>query len=288
MDRKANWRRIVAAIVCVAAAIAFLALWWFLKVRSMGIAAGISLFPMPLLIGVTLGLLARLIGGEASWWSPMFTSFVTLCASLLGMAIQHSIDVAPRLKQMAAAAYDETRAYAEDAVWATDDEQLRGVIASNQVAIVGMIASSPRGQSSEQFRAQRVFAHVNWIASRHRARGGRDRTILDATRVVKAPYLLKDLVRMACHEPIPDDSLADYEIHELPMLREILDGRFTRAAFEQYVIETVEPQLTLKVLMSRGFGPGVGFATLIGAICAYRLASGRSESEEIVHDDAVG
>jgi hypothetical protein len=236
---------------------------------------------MPLFIGITLGLVARKIGGEATWWTPIFVSFVTLCAGLLGMAIQHYIDVAPRLKHMAAAAYDETVAYAEDAVWAMDDEQLRGVIASNQVAIVGMIASAPRGQSSEEFRAQRVFAHVNWIASRHHIRGGRDRTLLDATRVFRAPYLMKDLVRMACHDPIPDDSLADYEIHELPMLREILDGRFTRAAFEQCVIETVEPQLTLKPLMSRGFGPGVGIATLIGAICAYRLTSPRGESEDV-------
>jgi hypothetical protein len=281
IDPKANWKRIVAAIVCAAAAVAFLALWWFLKVGSMGIIAGISLFPMPLLIGITLGVLAKCIGGEPSWWSPIFISLVTLCASLLGMAIQHYVDVQPRLKQMATAAYDETVAYAEDAVWAMDDDQLRGVIASNQVAIVGMIASAPRGQSSEQFRAQRVFAHINWIASRHHLRYGRDRTILDATRVFRPPYLMKDLVRFACNEPIADDSLADYEIHELPMLREILDGRFTRAAFEQCVIETVQPQLTIKFLMSRGFGPGIGIATLLGAIVAYRLTAPRGESEEI-------
>jgi hypothetical protein len=285
IDRKASWKRIVAAIVCAAAALAFLALWWFLKVRSMHWTSGISLFPMPLLMGVTLGILAQRTGGNGGWWSPIFVSLVTLCASLLGIAIQHYIDVAPRLKKMAAVAYDETVAYAEDAIWAMDDEQLRGVIASNQVAVVGMIASSPRGQTSDQFRAQRVLAHINWIASRQmtlHGQGGRDRTLLEATRVVRAPYLLRDLVRMVCNQPIPDEELADFQIHELPMLREILDGRFTRAAFEQCVIETVQPQLTLKFLMSRGFGPGVGFATLIGAICAYRLTSPRSESEEVV------
>lgn len=275
-------RKILAVAACLLIALGGLAGWYWLK-RHMGVTwLEVSLFFMPLVIGVAIGCAARWCNPEGSFGVAAVAGMLTLLVGLAGGALQHKVDVDVRLHQYAAATYDETLEYAKATIpLQADDEQLRHYMQSNQVAAVGELADRTPGDGLEDYWSTRNMIHFNWIAARQigvYGQGGRDRTLLEASQVLAGNFFMDDVLRSMAKEPVTDENLSRFRQEELPFLKKLQDRRITRDDFEMELSDAVRAGLRWNLMIFRGIGPLIGFCTFAGMICAHRLA-GREKAE---------
>ena len=153
---------------------------------------------MPLLIGLAVGFGIRFCRADGTFSLASFAVVLVLLSGFVGSAFQLKIMFEHRLKIMAEAAFDETLGYAKHTVPAeADDEALRRFMANNEVSVIGRLTPVDGQRHRYNYWEARNFIHLHWIASRNIIlydQGGADKTIWEASRVLKEYVFLDDVV----------------------------------------------------------------------------------------------
>jgi len=274
----------IAAVACVLTSLVGLGGWYWLKLWSLDFWRELSFPFMPVLIGVS-------VGGVARWWTPAgtfglagFAAMLTLVASLVGVAMQSRVCIDSQLPEIASAVYEETIEYARATDGQPDEELLRKAMASTPVSVIGRLAAGETSEPSIDYWSRRNLIHVNWILSRGMVvygQGGPDRAIFDSTSLVKDVVFVDQEVSRLAGEPVPDEDIPRFRRDELPYLERLLHDQISRPAFETSLIAGVRSRISWGALAFHGFGPFLGLGILWGMIIAYRLARRYSEIEDI-------
>jgi hypothetical protein len=282
----ANTRRQLLAFFAGAlVALLGLFIWYELKVAVMSSWwGGISIFFMPTIIGLGVGITMRSLRSEGTFGLAGSAAFVTFIAGLLGMAVQHWINVDRQLHKLAKATYNETLDYAKSTIAILDEKKLREALANNETAVVARLVTKNFNGSSKEFWFRRNYVHFHWLAARQiiiAGQGGADRTIWEATKVIEDGPFLDDVIRTLAKKPVTDADLSIFKEMELPFLRKLADGEIQQPEFETPLVKTVTGQINATLLISRGFEPFTAGFVVVGCIVAFKLVREISETELI-------
>lgn len=251
-----------------------LLLWWWLKLATMSSYIGFSLFFMPLLIGVAVGLVVRLSTQRRGYILAGLAVAMVTVAGLAGMGMQHFLEVDEYLQRMAGVTYDETLHYAQWSAKMQTTNEVRAMMAKSDVAILGRMASHEEFTRIEDFWFVRNMMHLNWVASRRivgYGQSGPAKTILEASRVADSPWLMRQMVEAYGKNPIADTEVAHFFKWEQPVLEQVALGDISRASFERPLVEVVRSNLHWQTLVSSGFGPISGSFLMFGCLVAHLL-----------------
>jgi hypothetical protein len=283
------WRQMLTVVACLVVTALVLAVWYWLKIHTLGTWIEMSFFFMPIVIGLAVGWVTRRCSPEGGFRVASFAVALTLLAGLAGMAVQHRITVDCFLRRVVAAVYEETLDYAKTTVLAENDEQLRPVLSSREIAVVGRLAAGVTNEPALSYEQKRNLIHVNWIISRRQVLRrsplggiqGMEAPIWEATRIVPDAYYLDELIAKLVKEPVADGELVRFRNQELPGLKQLVDNRMPRRDFEQSLVALTESRMSWNSLAFQGLGPLSGICIAAGVMIAYYLARQPEDNELI-------
>ncbi|MEW6306828.1 MAG: hypothetical protein AB1705_25465 [Verrucomicrobiota bacterium] len=244
----------------------------------------VSIFFLPLAIGLAVGWNARLFGGNGSFGVAGFNALLTMVASIIGMALQHRMEVESFLNDAVRLAYHETLSYANRTASIQDTESLRRAMSGSEVAVVGRIAARRRYERFEDFWFARNLAHVHWIACRKitvYGQGGPERTVLEAFRVMPNKLFLDDVIRAESEKPITDADIERYYAWEQYYLKRMADGEVKPERFADPVILAVRTGIDWASYAAGGFGLVSGMFAFLGSLLAYRIVRRVDEDKTV-------
>jgi hypothetical protein len=273
-------RTILAIVASLCVSTLCLLLWYQLKQAAMSTWGEASIFFMPLVIGVAVGWVARRIATDGSARLGLCATLVTLLASVAGLTLQRQMEIDFFLKRFADATFDETLDYAKRTATINDPDALRNAMSGSEVAVVGRLVARQRFGEDDDFWFTRNFAHLHWVASRRiikYGQSGPERTIFEASRVLKSRFFFDQIVATYANDPITDTDLTNYFTWEQPFLKQLIERQNARESFEAPLIKTVRANIDWPTLVSGGLGPLSGLCMILGCALAYKLASRPSE-----------
>jgi hypothetical protein len=278
-------RQFLAFFAGALVALLGLLIWYELKVAMMSSWwGGISIFFMPTIIGLGVGSTMRWLRSEGTFGLAGSAALVTCIVGLLGMAVQHWINVDWQVHKLAKGTYNETLEYAKSTIAILDEKKLREALANNETAVVARLVTKDFNGNSKEFWFRRNYVHFHWLAARQitiAGQGGAERTIWEATKIIENGPFLDDVIRSLAKKPVADADLSIFKEMELPFLRKLADGRIQQLEFETPLVETVTGQMNATLLISRGFEPFTAGFVVVGCIAAFKLVRETSETELI-------